>query len=80
MVCPNCGESAFRSHSRNFRESFIKRVTPLKPYRCRDCGWRGYAAPVKIKFAKIDHRAAFIWITGMLLAVAIGFVGAGMAR
>ncbi|MCG3162605.1 MAG: hypothetical protein JMDDDDMK_03898 [Acidobacteria bacterium] len=80
MVCPSCGEYAHRSRSRNFRESFLKYVSPLRPYRCPSCGWRGYAAPARINFAKIDRRAVFVWIAGMLLAVAVGFFGAGMAR
>jgi hypothetical protein len=80
MVCPDCGASAYRSRSRNFRETFIKRLTPLKPYRCHECGWRGFAAPARISFPRIDGKVVFIWITGMLFAVAIGFFGASALR
>lgn len=80
MDCPNCGESAYRSRSRNFRESLVKRVTSLRLYRCHDCGWRGYAAPSRIRVGKINHKAVYVWIAGILLAVAVGFFGAGMAR
>ncbi len=80
MVCPDCGEPAYRSHSRNLREAFIKRVTPLKPYRCHECGWRGFAAPTKIKIPRPDGKTVFIWIAGVLFAVAIGFFGAGVLR
>jgi len=80
MVCPNCGADAYRSRSRNFRESFIKRFTPLKHFRCHDCGWRGLAAPGKISLSGIDQKAVYIWIAGMLLAIAIGMLGARIIR
>lgn len=80
MICPNCGEHAYRSHSRNFRESLVKRVTPLRPFRCHDCGWRGYGGPAKFRFPRIDRKMVFIWIAGVLIAVAAGIFGAGMVR
>ena len=75
MVCPNCGEVTYRSHSRNFRESFVKSVSPLRPYRCHDCGWRGYGAPTKIKFSRTSRITVIAWIAGVFLAIAIGFSG-----
>jgi hypothetical protein len=78
MVCPNCGEIAYRSHTRNFRESFIKRLSPLRTYRCHDCGWRGYAAPARVRLPRVNFKALFVWIAGVLLAVVIGYVGADM--
>lgn len=76
MVCPNCGEITYRSHSRNFRESFIKRVSPLRFYRCHDCGWRGCALPAGVKFFRLSPMTILVWIAGVLLAIAIGFSGA----
>ncbi len=80
MVCPNCGEQAYRSHSRNFRESFVQRATPLKHFRCHECGWRGVAAPTGIAPDGISHKVIFVWIAGVLLAVAIGMLGSVMIR
>jgi len=80
MVCPDCGADIYRSRSRNFRESFIKRVTPLKHYRCPDCGWRGLAAPAKLTPSGINHKTVFIWIAGVLLAIAIGMFGSVIIR
>lgn len=76
MLCPNCGEITYRSHSRNFRESVVKNVSPLRPYRCHDCGWRGYAAPPKMGLSRINRKVVFVWIAGVLLAVAVGYLGA----
>ena len=80
MICPNCGQSAHRSHSRNFRESFIKRATPYKTFRCRECGWRGFAAPTGIRLPRVNRTTVYIWIIGLLLAVVIGYFGAGTSR
>ena len=75
MVCPNCGEIAYRSHSRNFRESMIKRVSPMRPYRCHDCGWRGYGAQTKKRFFRVNRMTILVWIAGVLLAIVIGYSG-----
>ncbi len=75
MICPNCGADAYRSHSRNFRESLVKSVSPLRPFRCHECGWRGFAAPTLIKPQRINRKVIFVWIAGVLLAVAIGTFG-----
>ncbi|HSD64892.1 MAG TPA: hypothetical protein VLB50_13905 [Ignavibacteriaceae bacterium] len=42
--CPSCFSEGtiYRSHSRNWREKFIKKITFLKTFRCKKCGWRGY--------------------------------------
>ena len=76
MLCPNCGEPSYRSRSRNFRESFIKRVTPLRRYRCHKCGWRGMAASIKLP--RINQKAIYIWVAGVLLALAIGMLGSAI--
>ena len=72
MVCPQCGDYVHRSHSRNFRESAIKAVTPYKTYRCGDCGWRGMVAPKKKGNATNTWRITFVWILGLVTALLIG--------
>lgn len=78
MVCPSCGEHTHRSHSRNFRESFVKRFTPLKHYRCRECGWRGLAAPARVGIPRVNQKAVYVWIAGLLFALAVGMFGSVM--
>lgn len=72
MVCPQCGDRVHRSHSRNFRETAIKTISPYKTYRCTDCGWRGIAAPKKNKSADTDWRITLVWIAGVVTALLIG--------
>ena len=41
-ICPACGLSVHRSHSRGWTEKLIRAVSSYRPYRCHDCGWRGW--------------------------------------
>jgi hypothetical protein len=76
MVCPHCGEQTYRSRSRNFRESLIKRVTPFRQYRCHECGWRGMAGSIKLP--RINQKVVYIWVAGVLIAIAIGMFGSSI--
>jgi hypothetical protein len=76
MICPECGERAHRSHSRNFQETVIKKVSPYKAYRCSRCGWRGMAAPVKTANRSGRLRSLFFWIAGLIIALIIGIYAA----
>ncbi len=78
MLCPNCGEFVHRSHSRNFRESFIKKVTPYKTYRCHECGWRGMAKPARHWNRVGNLKTIAVWIVGLLFALAVGIFGADL--
>jgi predicted RNA-binding Zn-ribbon protein involved in translation (DUF1610 family) len=43
-TCPKChSERIHRSRARNTLETWRKRVTGSRPYRCHLCGWRGWA-------------------------------------
>ena len=72
MVCPQCGDRVHRSHSRNFRETAIKSVSPYKTYRCTDCGWRGMVAPKKNVPTATKWRITLVWIAGVVTALLIG--------
>lgn len=42
FTCPNCKSQRFgQSRTKNTRERFLK-ITGNSPYRCAECGWRGY--------------------------------------
>jgi FlaA1/EpsC-like NDP-sugar epimerase len=45
--CPSCGEaSAHRSRARTIQERLKKEITAERLFRCDDCGWRGWLAPL----------------------------------
>ena len=53
--CPNCkSKSVHRSRSRNQWERWRKAITHKLLYRCRNCSWRGWQAPV---FSDEDHAS-----------------------
>lgn len=76
MVCPQCGSRAHRSHTRNFRETAIKSITPYKTYRCGDCGWRGLLACDKKASRQVEWRSTLIWLAGIVTALLIGVYAA----
>ncbi len=41
--CPRCGSArARRSGPHTLEERMLRAFTPFRPYRCRDCGHRGW--------------------------------------
>lgn len=45
--CPACGsQQTHRSRVRTFAEKLGKAVTPLRPFTCTSCGWRGWRVPI----------------------------------
>ena len=75
-ACPQCGNRAHRSHSRNFRETAVKSITSYKTYRCTDCGWRGMLAPNKKASSRIEWQTTLIWLAGLVTALLIGLYAA----
>jgi hypothetical protein len=46
--CGGCGgRNVHRSKARGAYERFRKLHTPRRPYRCDDCGWRGWLMPLE---------------------------------
>ncbi|HEX9252734.1 MAG TPA: hypothetical protein VF870_10860 [Ignavibacteriaceae bacterium] len=43
-----------RSHSRNVKEKIINKISFHKYYRCKNCGWRGLLATVRITSTSIS--------------------------
>jgi hypothetical protein len=45
-ACPRCRAMGIqRSHSRSWIEGWRKARSQKRPYRCRECGWRGWLLP-----------------------------------
>ena len=51
-LCPACGESIHRSHTRGLKERLVKSLSSYRTYRCHDCGWRGW-----LKREQINKRS-----------------------
>jgi UDP-GlcNAc:undecaprenyl-phosphate GlcNAc-1-phosphate transferase len=46
--CASCGgRNVHRSRAKGIYERFRKWHTPARPYRCDDCGWRGWLLPLE---------------------------------
>jgi hypothetical protein len=46
--CADCGgRNVHRSRARGAYERFRKLHTPARPFRCDDCGWRGWLLPLE---------------------------------
>ena len=44
--CPRCGSSrVHRSRARSGWARLLRAVSPLRPFRCSGCRWRGYRVP-----------------------------------
>lgn len=57
--CVRCGgRSVHRSRARGVYERFRTSRTPSRPYRCDDCGWRGWLLP-------LEHAAPFNAVGGV---------------
>ena len=50
--CPKCkSEKIHFSRSKSRFEIWRKRITGKRPYRCFDCGWRGWAPDMGPRFS-----------------------------
>ena len=67
-VCPACKTigSLKRSHSKNMFEQVIRKLTLFKPYRCKECGWRGLKFGVA--FSKKFYKRMFYYVLLMVMA------------
>lgn len=62
-VCPKCQASALhRSHTTSTLEEKRKQIGHKRPYRCHDCGWRGWLEDAHLRYSaegmKHKSRAA----------------------
>ena len=72
MICPKCGETENieRSHSRGLFEKVLKRVTPLRAYRCHSCNWRGWLIPGGSHLSFRSYKAvALVFMIGLLFGL-----------
>lgn len=59
MQCPKCkSEAVRRSRSRSRWEQWRKEITQKRPFRCAECGWRGWAVDEEPKFSDVERKMA----------------------
>src|SRR5512140_2992114 len=50
-ICPKCKKySLQRSKVHNRYEDFRKRYSSARPYRCQECGWRGWLKEKELSY------------------------------
>lgn len=48
--CPKCMSALHRSRAKSQWERWRQQITGKRPYRCRDCGWRGWGPDIGPRF------------------------------
>lgn len=57
--CPRCkSDKVHFSRTRSKWEAWRKEITGKRPYRCPDCGWRGWAADSGPRFSPDDVESS----------------------
>ena len=55
-VCPKCGQPKLRrSHSTSKYEEIKKKYSFRRPFRCLQCGWRGWVDETHLHYAVIPE-------------------------
>jgi len=65
--CPSCSQRnvLVNSRPRNSKERVIKTLTWFAPYRCKECGWRGFKSRISLSGKNLKN--GLIYILLMLL-------------
>ena len=57
--CPQCRSDAIhRSRTRSRWEELRKELTGKRPYRCDECGWRGWVVDLGPRFSQDEIKVA----------------------
>jgi len=70
-VCPACKTTGYlqRSHAKNMFEQIVRKITLFKPYRCKECGWRGFKFTVT--FSRHFFKRVLFYLMIMFIAALI---------
>lgn len=65
--CPSCKSigTLHRSRARNTWEQIVRKITFIKIYRCKECGWRGYRST--LIFTKKSLKTLLLYVFLMLI-------------
>ena len=69
--CPACKTigSLQRSHAKNMFEQIIRKITIFKPYRCKECGWRGFK--ITVSFSRKFFRRILFYVLLMIFTALV---------
>lgn len=71
FICPNCRSTNLRrSRVQGFGEA-LQKVIKRKPFRCRDCGWRGVMYSPSETGGRVSKKQAYAFaaILGVVVIV-----------
>ena len=78
MKCPRCESNrVYHSRAKTFGDRVVKRVIPVKIYRCHDCNWRkarlkGGSKAVTMHFVSLaGYIGGFCLLLGVVALVII---------
>ncbi|PKL81738.1 MAG: hypothetical protein CVV24_13725 [Ignavibacteriae bacterium HGW-Ignavibacteriae-3] len=71
-TCPECKKTGtlHRSRSRNMFEQIVRGTTFMKPYRCKECGWRGFRSTFIITRKSARNIVFYIMLIAITAFVA----------
>ncbi len=71
QICPNCQSTNLRlSRTHGFKEAFLK-LFKRKPFRCKDCGWRGIMFARESKGRNVSKQKAYVFAAVFSLVVLV---------
>ncbi len=71
IPCPVCGKYQFhKSHTRNFKEKARKFILHQRPYRCHNCGYRGWISQRALK-PKKTIKDYLIYVAVLIIAILV---------
>ena len=75
QICPQCGEyDLYRSRSRNLIEKSVKKISPLRTYRCHHCNWRGWMTKQKASGNKITVKTIIFYLFIFIVTLVIAYL------
>ena len=74
LPCPKCGAHEFhKSHTRGYYEKLRKNLFHQQPYRCHQCGYRGWISASFLKPRKtLKDRLIYLFV--LLIAIFVSLL------
>ncbi len=71
FICPNCRSTNLRrSRTQGFGEA-VQKILKRRPFRCRDCGWRGILYSPSQHGGAVSKRRAYVFAISLGVIVVI---------